>query len=67
LGGDSAIFVRQMQAEVGWQCEMRPIRPGVSSAFAEDGWKNQRRTGSILAQEKRQPLSVAVGGNSIAP
>jgi hypothetical protein len=56
-----------MQAEVGLQCEMRPIWLGVSSAFAEDGWKNQRRTGSISGQEKRQPLSVAVGGNSIAP
>jgi hypothetical protein len=56
-----------MQAEVGLQCEMRPIWLGVSLAFAENGWKNQRRTGSILGQEKRQPLSVAVGGNSIAP
>jgi hypothetical protein len=29
-----------MQAEVGLQCEMRPIWLGASSAFAEDGWKN---------------------------
>jgi hypothetical protein len=29
-----------MQTEVGLQCEMRPMWLGVSSAFAEDGWKN---------------------------
>jgi hypothetical protein len=29
-----------MLAEVGLQCEMRPMWLGVSSAFAEDGWKN---------------------------
>jgi hypothetical protein len=56
-----------MQAEVGLQCDMPAMWLGVSSASAEDGWKNQRRTGSTLGQEKRQPLSVAVGGNSIAP